>query len=104
MRLVLLKSVKDRFLGVDLSEQLVPRRARYGMPCLLNRDAIGSVSCSVVLGRVQCLAWDPHGARGACVGETLAPRNKSQILKYPGIMRKDKPHAVKLMHTVNSVN
>jgi hypothetical protein len=26
------------------------------------------MSCSVAL----CLAWDPHSARGACVGETLA--------------------------------
>ena len=72
MWLVLLESSKDRFLEVDPPEQPVPPRVRYGMACLLIRDAIGSVSCSVAWGRVLCLAWDPHGASGACVGETLA--------------------------------
>ena len=68
----LLESAKDRILGVDTPEQHVPPRVRNGTTCLLIRDAIGSVSCSVAWGRALCLAWDPHGARGACVGETLA--------------------------------
>jgi hypothetical protein len=43
-----LKSAKDWFLGVDSPEQLVPPHVRYGMPCLLIRGVVGSVSCSVV--------------------------------------------------------
>jgi hypothetical protein len=45
--LVLLESAKDRFLGVDTPEQPVPPRVRYGTACLLIRDVLGSVSCSV---------------------------------------------------------
>jgi hypothetical protein len=44
-QLVLLKFAKDRFLGVDTSRQHVPPRVRYGMACLLIRDAIGFESC-----------------------------------------------------------
>jgi hypothetical protein len=72
MWLVLLESIKDRFLGLDPLEQPVLPHVWYGMTCLLTRDDIGSVSCSIAWGREQCLAWDPHGARGAYIGETLA--------------------------------
>jgi hypothetical protein len=66
MWLVMLKSAKDRFLGVDPPlEQLVTRRVRYGMTCLLIRNTIGSVSWLIEWGMSQCLAWDPQGARGA---------------------------------------
>jgi hypothetical protein len=44
--LVLLKSAKDRGLGVDTIGQYVPSRIRYGMTYLLIRDIVGSVSCS----------------------------------------------------------
>jgi hypothetical protein len=44
-QLVLLKFAKDRFLGVNTSRQHVPPRVRYGMACLLIRDAIGFESC-----------------------------------------------------------
>jgi hypothetical protein len=64
MWLILLKSAKDRFLGVDTLEQPVPSRLRYGTTCLLIRNTIGSMSCSVEWGIAQCLAWDPQGARG----------------------------------------
>jgi hypothetical protein len=64
MWLVLLESAKDQFLGVDPPKQLVPPCVWYGMTCLLNRDVIGSVSCSMSWERALCLAWDPHGARG----------------------------------------
>jgi hypothetical protein len=46
MWLVLLKSTKDRFLGINILGQQVPPRVRYGMTCLQIRDVIGSESCS----------------------------------------------------------
>jgi hypothetical protein len=48
--LVMLKSAKDRILGVDPLGQHVPPHDRYGMACLLIRYAIGCVSCSVEWG------------------------------------------------------
>jgi hypothetical protein len=48
MWLILLKSTMDRFLGVDPLEQSVPPCVRYGTTCLLIRDALGGVSCSVM--------------------------------------------------------
>jgi hypothetical protein len=44
--LVMLKSTKDRILGVDSPGQYVPPRVRYGMTCLLIRGAMGSMPCS----------------------------------------------------------
>jgi hypothetical protein len=46
MWFVMLESAKDRVLGVDTPGQQVPPRVRYGMTCLLIRDAVGSVPCS----------------------------------------------------------
>jgi hypothetical protein len=46
MWLVILKSTKDRILGVDNLGQQVPSRVRYGMACLLIRDDVGCVPCS----------------------------------------------------------
>jgi hypothetical protein len=46
----MLESAKDQILGVDTLGQHVPPRVRYGMACLLIRNAIGSVSCSVEWG------------------------------------------------------
>jgi hypothetical protein len=43
---VILKSAKDRVIGVDTPGQQVPPHVRYGMTCLLIRDAVGSVPCS----------------------------------------------------------
>jgi hypothetical protein len=43
---VMLKSAKDRVIGVDTPGQHVPPRVRYGMTCLLSRDAVGSVPYS----------------------------------------------------------
>jgi hypothetical protein len=44
--LVMLKSAKDRVLGVDTPGQQVPPRARYGTACLIISDVVGSVPCS----------------------------------------------------------
>jgi hypothetical protein len=46
MWFVMLKSAKDRVIGVDTLGQQVPPRVRYGTACLLIRDAVGSVPCS----------------------------------------------------------
>jgi hypothetical protein len=48
--LVVLESAKDQILGVDTPGQQVPPHVRYGMTCLLIRNTIGSVSCSVKWG------------------------------------------------------
>jgi hypothetical protein len=46
MWFVMLKSAKDRVIGVDTPGQQVPPRVRYGTACLLVRDAVKSVPCS----------------------------------------------------------
>jgi hypothetical protein len=50
MWFVMLRSAKDRILGVDTPGQLVPPHVWYGTACLLIRYAIGYVSCSVEWG------------------------------------------------------
>jgi hypothetical protein len=67
MWFVMLESAKDQVIGVDTPGQQVPPRARYGMTCLLIRDAVGSVPCSDEweIGVVTCLG--SHGARGVVV-------------------------------------
>jgi hypothetical protein len=52
MWLVILKSAKDRILGVDTPRQHVPPCVWCGMTCLLIRYAISCVSCLVEWG------WD----------------------------------------------
>jgi hypothetical protein len=47
---VVLKSAKDRILGVNTPGQHVPSCVQYGMTCLLIRNSICSVSCSVGWG------------------------------------------------------
>jgi hypothetical protein len=47
MWFVMLESAKDRILGVDTPGQYVPPHVRYGMTCLLIRNTICCVSCSV---------------------------------------------------------
>jgi hypothetical protein len=44
---VMLESTKDRVIGVDTPGQQMLPRVQYGMACLLIRDAVGSVPCSV---------------------------------------------------------
>jgi hypothetical protein len=46
MWFVILKSAKDRVLGVDTPGQQVPPRVWYGTAFLLARDDVGSVPCS----------------------------------------------------------
>jgi hypothetical protein len=53
MWLVMLKSAKDRILGVDTLGQQVPPCVRYRMACLLIRTTVGCESCSVVWGKMH---------------------------------------------------
>jgi hypothetical protein len=50
MWFIMLRSAKDRILGVDTPGQYVPPRVRYEMVCSLIRNTIGCVSCSVEWG------------------------------------------------------
>jgi hypothetical protein len=67
MWFVMLKSAKDRVIGVDTPGQQVPPRVRHGTACFLIRDAVASVSCSDEweIGVVTHLG--SHGVRGVVV-------------------------------------
>jgi hypothetical protein len=67
MWFVMLKSAKDRVIGVDTLGQQVSPSVRYGTTCLLIRDAVGSVPCSDEweIGVVTRLG--SHGVRGVVV-------------------------------------
>jgi hypothetical protein len=67
MWFVMLKSAKDRVIGVDTPGQQVPPCVWYRTTCLLIRDAVGSVPYSDEweFSVVTCLG--SHGARGAMV-------------------------------------
>jgi hypothetical protein len=63
----MLKSANDRVLGVDtLGQQLSPR-VRYGMTCLLIRDAVGSVPYSNEWEIDVVTHPGSHGVRGVVV-------------------------------------
>jgi hypothetical protein len=47
---VALESTKDQILEVDTPGQHVPPCVRYGMACLLIRNTIGNLPCSVEWG------------------------------------------------------
>jgi hypothetical protein len=67
MWFAILESAKDRVIRVDTPGQQVPPHVRYGMSCLLIRDAVGSVPWSDEweIGVVTHLG--SHGARGVVV-------------------------------------
>jgi hypothetical protein len=79
---VVLESAKDQIFEVDTLGQHVPPRVRYGMNYLLIRNAIGCVSYAVEWGLTSLFVSyfvtyfvkmpEPHGARGAFAGESLA--------------------------------
>jgi hypothetical protein len=78
--LVMLKSAKDRVLGVDSPGQQVPPCVQYGTTCLIIRDVVGSVSCSD--GWEIGIVTHPgsHGGRGAMV--LRLPRETLALLWY----------------------
>jgi hypothetical protein len=61
---VMLKSAKDRIVGVDTSGQQVTSRARYATVCIKIRDVVGSVSCSDKWEIGVVTHPGSHGARG----------------------------------------
>jgi hypothetical protein len=67
MWFAMLKSAKDRVIGVDTPGQQVSPHVRCGTACLLIRDVVGSVPCSDEwkIGVVTRLG--SHGARGVMV-------------------------------------
>jgi hypothetical protein len=67
MWFVMLKSAKDRVLGVDTPRQQVSPCVRYGTTCLLIRNVVGSVPYSDAweIGVVTRLG--SHGVRGIMV-------------------------------------
>jgi hypothetical protein len=67
MWFVMLESAKDRVIGVDTPGQQVPPHVRYGMTCLLIRDAVGSVPFSDEWEFGVVTRPGSHGARGAVV-------------------------------------
>jgi hypothetical protein len=67
MWFVMLKSAKDRVIGVDTPGQQVPPRVQYGTACLLIRDDVGSVPCSDEWEFGVVTRLGSHGARGAVV-------------------------------------
>jgi hypothetical protein len=64
---IMLKSAKDRVIGVDNPGQYVPPRVRYRMTCLLIRDDVGSVPCSNEWEISIVTRLGSHGARGVVV-------------------------------------
>jgi hypothetical protein len=72
---VMLEPAKDRVIGVDTLGQQVPPHVRYGMTCLLIRDAVGSVSYSDECKFDVVTRLGSHGVRGAVV-----PRLPQKIL------------------------
>jgi hypothetical protein len=80
MWLVMLKSAKDRVIGVDTPGQQVSPRVWYGTTCLLIRDAVRSVSCSDEWEFGVVTHPGSHGARGAVVPRL--PRETLALLWY----------------------
>jgi hypothetical protein len=67
MWFVMLKSAKDRVIGVNTSEQQVSPRVRYGTACLLIRDVVGCVPYSDEWEISVVTRLGSHGARGVVV-------------------------------------
>jgi hypothetical protein len=67
MWFVMLESAKDRVIGIDTPGQSVPPCVRYGLACLLMRDALRSVPYldEWEIGVVTRLG--SHGVRGVMV-------------------------------------
>jgi hypothetical protein len=81
---VVLKSTKDRILGVDTLGLHVSPRVWYGMASLLIRYAIGCVSCSVDWdGIIHCDLPEPHGARGDVCAGNLSTAIGDHLFRKP---------------------
>jgi hypothetical protein len=67
MWFVMLECAKVQVIGVDTPGQQVLPHVRYGMTCLLIRDAVGSVPCLDEWEFGVVTHSGSHGARGAVV-------------------------------------
>jgi hypothetical protein len=67
MWFVMLKSAKDRVIGVETPGQQVPPHFWYGTACLRIRNDVGSVPCSDEWEFGVVTHPGSHGARGAVV-------------------------------------
>jgi hypothetical protein len=67
MWFVMLKSAKDRVIGVDTPGQQVPPHVQYETTCLLIRDDVGSVPHSDEWEISIDTRLGSHGARGVVV-------------------------------------
>jgi hypothetical protein len=67
MWFVMLKSAKDRVIGVDTPGQQVSPRVQYGTACLLIKDAVESVPCLDEWENSVVTRLGSHGARGVVV-------------------------------------
>jgi hypothetical protein len=67
MWFIMLESAMDRVIGVDTPGQHMSPHVRYGMACLLIRDAVGSVPCSDEWEFGIVTRPGSHGARGVVV-------------------------------------
>jgi hypothetical protein len=63
----MIKSARDRVLGVDTPGQQVPSRIRYGTTCIIIRDAVESLAYSNEWKIDVVTHLGSHGARGAVV-------------------------------------
>jgi hypothetical protein len=80
MWFVLLKSAKDRVIGVDTLGQQVPPRVWYRTAWLLIRDVVGSVPCSDEWEFGVVTRLGSHGERGVMV--PWLPREIVALLWY----------------------
>jgi hypothetical protein len=80
MRFAMLEFAKDQVIGVDTPGQQVLSRVRYGMACLLIRDAMGSVSYSDEWEFGIVTHPGSHCARGVVV--LRLPRETLALLWY----------------------
>jgi hypothetical protein len=63
----MLKSARHRVLGVDTPRQQVLPRVQYGTTCLLIRDIVGSVPCSIEWEISVVTRLGSHSAIGVVV-------------------------------------
>jgi hypothetical protein len=78
----MLKSAKDRVLGVDTLGQQVSPHVRYGMTCLLIRGAVENVPCSDEWEIGIVTRPGSHGVRGAVVlHTTLGNLSNAMVLR-----------------------
>jgi hypothetical protein len=73
------KSVK----GVDPPEQPVSSRVRYGMTCLLIRDALKSVSCLVLQEGYQDYLRAARCKRGCSTMNCPGNLSNARVLRLP---------------------